>query len=478
MKSSQHFQFDSTYLTLPEKFYEKIEFQGVTHPDWVLKNEELKKELGIEGDFDEELLQILSGNKWNSTPFAQAYAGHQFGHFTMLGDGRATILGEILDPKANRLDVQLKGSGPTPYSRRGDGRATLRSMLKEYLFSEALHFMGIRSSRSLAVIKTGDKVYRETIHEGAILTRIMKSHIRVGTFEYARYFGSVEDVEKLLDYCINRLFPGLKTSENPALEFLDRVMEIQIDLVVDWMRVGFIHGVMNTDNTSISGETFDYGPCAFMGVYNPNTVYSSIDKDGRYSFDNQPKILKWNLARLAETLLPLIHHDESKSIELATKKINEFDSLFNDSWYKMMFSKLGISEIKEGDYELVEEFLDLLYKNQLDYTNSFVALTHPEIMDSYDFHFPVEMNNWLNKWKNRVKLNEDTILLMKDNNPMYILRNHFVEEAISQAESGNLTEMHNLLNCFHKNQGFSVIETKYLKPNPAFDSRYNTYCGT
>jgi uncharacterized protein YdiU (UPF0061 family) len=478
MLISHHFNFESTYLGLPEKFYSIIEFQGVSNPEWVLKNEKLKEELGIHGDFDSELLEILSGNKWNFTPYSQAYAGHQFGHFTMLGDGRASLLGEHLDANGNLFDIQLKGSGPTPYSRRGDGRATLRSMLKEYIFSEAIHHLGIPSSRSLAVVKTGEKVYREEIHEGAILTRVMKSHIRVGTFEFARYFGSVEDVEKLLDYSIQRIYPDLNHSENKALDFLDRVMKVQINLIVQWMRVGFIHGVMNTDNTSISGETFDYGPCAFMGIYNPGTVFSSIDRDGRYSFDNQPKILKWNLARLAETLLPLMDTNESIAIEIATQKINEFDAYFTNAWYKMMFSKLGIKNEKEGDSALVDEFLDFLHINKLDYTNSYTYLRQPEVFKNQLFSFPKEMDNWINKWKKRIEEEEHPFEMMKKNNPVIVPKNYFVELALQAAEEGKMKETLNLIQAIQDPLRISVKEHKYLCAPADFDQSFQTFCGT
>jgi uncharacterized protein YdiU (UPF0061 family) len=476
--SSTHFNFETTYLELPEKFYSLIEFQGVSNPEWILKNEKLKGELGIKEPFNQDLLEVLSGNKWEITPFSQAYAGHQFGHFTMLGDGRASLLGEHLDPNGNLWDIQLKGSGPTPYSRRGDGRATLRSMLKEYIFSEAIHHLGISTSRSLAVIKSGDKVYRVEIQEGAILTRVMKSHLRVGTFEFARYFGSVEDVEILLEYTINRLFPDLKNSPNKALDFLDRVMNIQIDLVVNWMRVGFIHGVMNTDNTSISGETFDYGPCAFMGIYNPGTVFSSIDREGRYSFDNQPKILKWNLARLAETLLSLMDAEESKAIEMATHKINEFDAIYRVKWYEMMLSKLGISQEKEGDSAMIDEFLDLIYTYKLDYTNAFTFLRLPEIFENQPFSLPKEFNSWTNKWKQRIEEEENPFETMEKNNPIVIPKNYFVEFAIQEAENGNLDELLNFLQVLENPMRVPVNTANYLFAPDEFDQNYNTYCGT
>lgn len=480
MPSDSIFHFDSTYLNLPEKFHSKINFEPVPNPEWVLRNDALFKEMNIGLERSEDLLQILAGNKLDSlsTPFAQAYAGHQFGHFTMLGDGRGTLLGEHLTSSGKRLDIQLKGSGPTPYSRRGDGRATLRSMLKEYIISEAMHHLGIPTSRSLAVVKSGEKVYREEIHEGAILTRVMQSHIRVGTFEFARYYGGVEDVQILLDYTIDRLYPELKETENKSLAFLDKVMKIQIDLIINWMRVGFIHGVMNTDNTSISGETFDYGPCAFMGVYDPNTVFSSIDRDGRYSFDNQPKILKWNLARLAETLIPLIHPDEKIAIELATNKINEFDAYFRENWYKMMLAKLGISTEKEGDSSLVDEFLQLLYTNKMDYTHSFTYLRTPEIVENQEFSFPNELQNWRDLWQKRIHSENQPFELMEKMNPVFIPRNYYMEKAIQKADEGDLTETINLINIINGKKGISVKSLLDFNSFEGFDEGYMTFCET
>jgi serine/tyrosine/threonine adenylyltransferase len=292
--SNNIFNFEHSYLSLPEIFYSRVGPAVVPNTKMVIVNDALKRVLELEIDDDGLLTQILAGNHMpgNSLPIAQAYAGHQFGHFTMLGDGRAILLGEHLTRENGRFDIQLKGAGQTPYSRRGDGKATLRAMLREYLFSEAIHYLGIPTSRSLSVVATGEPVYREVVNKGAVLTRVMKSHIRVGTFEFARYFGTKEDLAALTNYTIARHFPDLTGAEDPALELLDKVMRLQIELVVQWMRVGFIHGVMNTDNTSITGETFDYGPCAFMNTYHPDTVFSSIDRTGRYSFGNQPDIIK------------------------------------------------------------------------------------------------------------------------------------------------------------------------------------------
>ena len=292
-----------------------------------------------------------------------------------MGDGRAIILGEHITDDKQRFDVQLKGSGRTPYSRSGDGKATLKAMLREYLISEAMHYLNIPSSRSLTVIKTGEQIHRQTIQEGAVLARVMKSHIRVGTFEYASYYCSKDNLKKLTSYTINRLYPEINQHKNPPLSLLDKVMTNQIDLVVNWMRVGFIHGVMNTDNTSISGETFDYGPCAFINTYNPETTYSSIDHNNRYSFGNQPKIIKWNISRFAETLLPIIHQDKEKSLQLAQYVIDNFDDLWNKKYYEMMLSKIGIKHSDKMLYPLIDELLHFMQRFNKDYNNTFWLLS-------------------------------------------------------------------------------------------------------
>lgn len=474
------FRFDTTYFELPENFYSKIQFRGVPQPEWVLHNYSLAKDLNISTEFTEDLLQILVGNQLdkNSIPFAQAYAGHQFGHFTMLGDGRATMLGEHLDGKGNRWDIQLKGSGRTVFSRRGDGKATLRSMLREYLFSEAMHHLNIPTSRSLAVIKTGEEVYREEIHQGAILTRVMKSHIRVGTFEFARYFGGIDEVEALLNYTIKRLYPELKNAENPALELLKTVMHGQIDLVVEWLRVGFIHGVMNTDNTSISCETFDYGPCAFLGNYHPGTVFSSIDTEGRYAFENQPKILQWNLARLGDTLLPLIDSDENKAVKLATTLIESFAQIYFQKWYEMMFRKIGIEEEQEGDAALVEELLDLMFSYQKDFTHTFTYLREPHWFEGTEFQLGKEFDSWISRWKERIQDSPNWKNLMQKNNPVVTPRNYFVELALENAENDNWEIFHEFLKVLQQPYEFSEKVKNFWFSPPHFDRGYVTFCNT
>ena len=370
--------FDNTYSKLPDTFKENIKPTPVHDPELVILNDKLSKDLNL--DFSKidkgELSKIFSGNSLpkGSTTIAQAYAGHQFGHFTMLGDGRAVLLGEHLVNNTNRFDVQFKGSGRTSFSRSGDGRAVLGPMLREYIISEAIHALNIPTTRSLAVVKTGEKVVRENLLPGAILTRVASSHIRVGTFQYIAAKQNINDIITLVDYTIQRHYPEIKSSKNKALDVLKLVMERQCKLVVNWMRVGFIHGVMNTDNMAISGETIDYGPCAFMDHYDPKTVFSSIDKFGRYSFSNQPPITKWNLARLAECLIPLIDKNEDAAIKIATETIDNFQNIYENKWLNMMRDKLGLFGKDKNDLKLINDLLHWMVSNQADYTNTFCHL--------------------------------------------------------------------------------------------------------
>jgi len=326
------FNFDNTYLALPGELFTVCPPTPVSQPQLVAFNDSLANELGLSTSNiqPDELADIFSGNVLpeGAASLAQAYSGHQFGHFSRLGDGRALLLGEQITPDGRRYDLQLKGSGPTPYSRRGDGLATLSAMLREYLISEAMHALGIPTTLSLAVVVTGEPVYREQVQPGAVLTRVAKSHIRVGTFEHISQFSSVETLKVFTEYVLKRHYPELLQTENPVLSFLQKVIEKQTDLIVSWMRVGFIHGVMNTDNMAVSGETIDYGPCAFMNAYKPETVFSSIDTGGRYAFGNQPEMALWNLTRLAESLLPLIDTDIKKAIAKAEDVLNSFQHLF------------------------------------------------------------------------------------------------------------------------------------------------------
>ena len=478
-----NWKFDNTYSKLSKSFRELIKPTPVHNPEIIIFNRQLAEDLNL--DFSKlnnrELSNIFSGNHLpkESKTLAQAYAGHQFGHFTMLGDGRAVLLGEHLDNKKNRYDIQFKGSGRTSFSREGDGRAALGPMLREYLISEAIHALKIPTTRSLAVVKTGEKVVRENLLDGAILTRVASSHIRVGTFQYIAATQNIENLNTLVDYTIKRHYPQLTSSKFKAYDLLNLVIERQCSLVVDWMRVGFIHGVMNTDNMSISGETIDYGPCAFMDHYDPKTVFSSIDKFGRYAFSNQPPITKWNLARFAECVVPLIDKSEDYAIKLATDLIDNFQNIYEDKWLEMMKNKLGLFGEDNNDKKLIIDLLNWMEKNKVDYTNTFCNLmdiNSDEIYKNNDFV------NWKNEWKKRSELNNSTkekqSKLMKLNNPIVIPRNHKVEEALADADKGNLDKMKKLLAILknpYENQ--SNIDD-YQLPAPLSNQKYQTFCGT
>ncbi|MEL7146142.1 MAG: YdiU family protein [Bacteroidota bacterium] len=484
-KSMKHsWQLENSYAELPSTFYSFQHPAKVVNPQLVCFNEGLKNELGLEflNEGKDQLAAFFSGNKVPdlAKPLAQAYAGHQFGHFTMLGDGRAILLGEHLDSSGGRFDVQLKGAGQTPYSRRGDGRATLYSMLREYLISEAMHHLGVSTTRSLAVVATGEQVFRGEMHDGAVLTRTAKSHIRVGTFEYARHFGNGEDLTSLANYTIGRHFPQLADSEKPALELLQVVMEQQIALIVDWMRVGFIHGVMNTDNMSIAGETIDYGPCAFMNTYHPETVFSSIDQNGRYAFGNQPGIAHWNLTVFANSLLPLISEDQKEAVALAQDVLDRFQQNFSKSWYAMMFDKLGVLHPQERDKTLVDELLVLMEATQMDYTQVFLALPLDQKPDQPFFHSE-EFKNWFQKWLQVTARNEGQearLSIMSQSNPRVIPRNHWVENALNAAVEGDMGPFNQLLKTLSQPYNQHPTELQFQQVPADFDKQYQTFCGT
>ena len=475
--------FDNTYSKLSNTFKEEIKPTPVHDPELIILNKKLAKDLNL--DFskidNKNLSQIFSGNilpKGSST-IAQAYAGHQFGHFTMLGDGRAVLLGEHLVNNFNRFDIQFKGSGRTSFSRSGDGRAVLGPMLREYIISEAIHALNIPTTRSLAVVKTGEKVVRENLLPGAILTRVASSHIRVGTFQYIAAKQNIDDLRTLVNYTINRHYPEINSSKNKALDLLNLVMERQCKLVVNWMRVGFIHGVMNTDNMAVSGETIDYGPCAFMDFYNPKTVFSSIDKLGRYSFSNQPPITKWNLTRLAECLIPLIDKNEDAAIKIATETIDNFQNIYENKWLNMMRDKLGLFGKDKNDLKLINNLLHWMESNQADYTNTFCHLMN--INSSNDSKYKdINFINWFKQWENRVLINngsiEKSINLMKKNNPIVIPRNHKVEEALEAANNNDLSLTNKLLSILNKPYDNKNDIDDYQSPSS--NSEYQTFCGT
>jgi len=478
-------RFNNTYSKLPGSMLTKLAPTPVKAPELIIVNHSLSKELGL--DFtalsDKNLASIFSGNSppEGSDTIAQAYAGHQFGHFTLLGDGRAIVVGEHLSKNNKRFDIQFKGSGKTPYSRNGDGRAALGPMLREYIISESMHGLGIPTTRSLAVVKTGEKVIRETSLDGAVLTRVAESHIRVGTFQYAFVAKDKKDLKILFDYTIDRHYPHIKDSKTPAIDLLKIVIEKQTKLVVDWMRVGFIHGVMNTDNVAISGETIDYGPCAFMDAYDPETVFSSIDQYGRYAFFNQPGITKWNLARFAECLVPLINEDKNTSVQIATEIVNSFSEIYQKSWFEMMRKKLGLLGENVKDEKLIIDLLDWMHKNKADYTNTFCFLMNQNFQDEkiYDSQ---NFLDWKNQWFDRLKINtnsrEESLKLMLLNNPLVIPRNHKVEEVLEAASSGDLNPVKNLLKILEKPYENKKEINKYQSPAPPSDKIYKTFCGT
>lgn len=480
------FHFNHSYQSLGEAFFKKVLPTPVGAPALLLFNHSLALELGINQELNQSVLAaILSGNQLaaGSTPIAQAYAGHQFGYFTMLGDGRAILLGEHISPDGKRWDIQLKGAGPTPYSRRGDGRATLRAMLREYLISEAMHGLGIPSSRSLAVVTTGEKVFREEIQAGAVLTRIMKSHIRVGTFEYARQFLKTEDLEKLTLYTLERHYPDVKVEQNAALTLLEQVLHQQARLIANWMRVGFIHGVMNTDNMSIAGETFDYGPCAFLNSYDPTKAFSSIDTNGRYAFGNQPNIAHWNLSCLANALLPIIHSDTDTAVKMATEVLNQFPSLYTQLYTATMAAKIGFDEksISNEVIDLLKELMQWMQKEQADYTNTFLTIEgaiQPEgIYTSAIFTDCMAKRNTL---LSAAEINpEKAKAIMHHQNPLVIPRNHRVEEALDAVVMNNdLTIFNQLLQAVQHPYEPAGNYTKYQEPPVNGDGFYATYCGT
>ena len=479
--SDSGWNLQSSYTQISDKLFSELKPDAVTNPSTVIVNNELAEKLGLnlKGISEEDLSNLFSGNSLphGSKPFAQAYAGHQFGQFTILGDGRAHIVGEQVTPDGEIFDIQYKGSGRTPYSRGGDGKAALGPMLREYLISEAMYYLGIPTTRSLAVVETGEKVYREVPLKGSILTRVASSHIRIGTFQFLAAHKDYEGMKSLLDFSIKRHFSNLKFSENLAIEFIKAVMQKQINLIVEWMRVGFIHGVMNTDNSTISGETIDYGPCAFMDHYDANTVFSSIDTQGRYSFANQPSIIQWNLVRLAECLLPLIDKDEKRSIEIAQNLINTFSSLFKDKWLQMMKKKLGIKDQSEDDEELINNLIKWMQQKKPDFTNTFCNLMNYDHADDEEFEDD-EFNNWKREWKKRVE-SKEYLDVMISCNPILIPRNYLVEEALSEAETDGKFDKFNELNAIISSPyQLKKVNIKYLETPSKTNIPYKTFCGT
>ena len=482
MQTEKKINWDNSYLNVNQHLYTKVSPTKVESPRLLLYNKNLADELGLPSELSSDAISALAGNgvMEGSEPIAQAYAGHQFGHFNILGDGRAILLGEHIISTGKRFDIQLKGAGRTPYSRNGDGRATTSAMLREYLISEAMHGLRIPTTRSLAVVGTGDEVYREYVSEGAVLTRIAASHIRVGTFQYAAKYLPKEELRTFCTYVIERHYPEVTKDENAPLAFLRKVQDKQIDLIVDWMRVGFIHGVMNTDNMSIPGETIDYGPCAFMNTYHPATVFSSIDRNSRYAYGNQPTIAQWNIACLASALIPIIHDDPEEAVTLCQEVINDFPIAYEKRWSKMMCSKLGMLEELEVDTVLIKDLLHWMEANNADFTNTFLQLLKTK-NEHIGIYVQADFQAWLSRWEERVSKykREEVLLLLEKFNPKFIPRNHLVEEALHQASNLNDYGLFNRLlevlqGPYEEHKGCDDFQ----EPPLDGDGDYRTYCGT
>lgn len=478
--------FDNSYARLPAAFHSWVNPTPVAEPRLVLLNQPLARSLGLDPAAltGPDASAMLTGNQIppGADPIAQAYAGHQFGNLTRLGDGRAILLGEHLTPSGHRFDLQLKGAGRTPYSRSADGRAALGPMLREYLISEAMHALGIPTTRSLAVAATGEPVFREQSLPGAILTRVAASHIRVGTFEYFAAIGDSDSLRLLVDHTLRRHFPGRLESENPPLGLLEEVMERQASLIAHWMRVGFVHGVMNTDNMALSGETIDYGPCAFINDYDPAAVFSSIDHHGRYAFGQQPGIAAWNLARFAETLLPILHPEIETAVALANEALESFGERFRRHWLAAMRGKLGLFSAEPEDTSLIEDLLRWMHETSADYTHTFRNLRPqpiPESAPPCDAAFDAWHRRWTARLARQPQTSAEVKKLMNTHNPAVIPRNHVVEAALSAATTGNdLAPLENLL---------AVLATPYeeaeqpdalLNPPPRGTPACRTFCGT
>lgn len=480
------FRFDNSYEKLPNHFYTKLLPTKVCEPQLKILNESLAVALGLDVAAlrSESAVEMFAGNfiPKGAEPLAQAYAGHQFGHFNMLGDGRAILLGEHMTPDGKRVDIQLKGSGRTPYSRSGDGRATLGPMLREYIISEAMYGLGISTTRSLAVVTTGEVVLREKKLRGAILTRVAASHIRVGTFQYVSEWGTKEELQQLADYTIARHYSNLAGADNRYLDFLRAVMKRQAQLISKWQCVGFIHGVMNTDNMAISGETIDYGPCAFMDTYDPATVFSSIDYQGRYAYGNQPHYAGWDIARFAETLIPLIHENREEAIRLLQNEIEQFMGMYQEAWQHEMCKKFGVFSYQDKDEGLITDFLQLMYETKSDFTNTFRSLTLEKFDEMEIFQTEVFIH-WKERWHKRLaeqsQTKEEVIALMKASNPSIIPRNHRVEEAIEAAvEKEDYEVMNHLLRVLSCPYAYTKEQEIYTAlPTPSHHC-YRTFCGT
>ena len=487
------FGFQHTYSALPSRFYAPIHPTPVADPRLVVFNTPLARELGLDPEaIEPQAAALFSGNQLpeDATPIAMAYAGHQFGAFVpRLGDGRAILLGELKTRDGALRDIQLKGSGLTPFSRNGDGRAVLGPMLREYIISEAMYALGIPTTRSLAVVTTGERVYREDILPGAVLTRVAASHVRVGTFQYFAARGDQEGLRELLEYVIARHYPAAREAQSPALAVLKEVTQRQVDLIARWMLVGFIHGVMNTDNMALSGETIDYGPCAFMDEYDPKTVFSSIDRNGRYSYGNQPAIAQWNLARFAETLLPLLDPDTDKAVSLATEVLDPFIDQFDALFLAGLRRKIGLSTAADSDAELARNLLTSMERSHADFTLTFRRLTfmveNPDRQTHLSelFSPDSDIESWLRLWQDRLARDPLTqperVAMMRGANPAFIPRNHRVDLALKAAERGDYEPFRKLLGVLqHPCDDQPDVAAEYGQPPQQSERVLQTFCGT
>jgi uncharacterized protein YdiU (UPF0061 family) len=483
--------FDNTYARLPSRFYARQSPVAVASPRLVKLNQGLAVELGLDYErlCSPEGITALAGNAVpaGADPLAMAYAGHQFGSFVpQLGDGRAILLGEVLDPKGRRFDIQLKGSGRTPFSRAGDGRAWLGPVLREYIVSEAMHALGIPTTRALAAVATGESVFRETALPGAVLTRVASSHVRIGTFEYFAARGDAEAIGHLADHVIARHYPEAKADERPYRALLDAVIARQARLVAQWLGVGFIHGVMNTDNMSIAGETIDYGPCAFLDAYHPGRVYSSIDRGGRYAYGNQPHIAHWNLSRLAQSLLPIIDEDERKAVEEAQAAIDTFPGHFERAYLERFRAKLGLLEAHTDDADLIDGLLQAMAESNADFTNSFRTLC--DAAEGTDDEIRRELGDdapggeWVRRWRERLAREAvDPVARaagMRRQNPAVIPRNHRVEAALDAAIGGDLDPLEDLLQVLALPWDERSDNLPYQCPPEPHEVVHQTFCGT
>jgi len=483
--------FDASYSEQLEGFYASSSGEKLKAPKVIAFNELLADELGLNYKdlSQDELAHLLTGSikAEGSNPFAQVYAGHQFGGFSpQLGDGRAIMLGEVIDSNGIRRDIHLKGSGQTPFSRGGDGKAAIGPVLREYLLGEAMYALGIPATRGLAATLTGEKVMRDKLLDGAVVARVASSHIRTGTFQYFAARGEQEQVKLLADYTINRHFPELTESENPYIALLRAVRDRQAELISQWVLVGFVHGVMNTDNMTISGETIDFGPCAFIDNYDASASFSSIDRQGRYALGNQPYMAQWNTARFAETLLPLLDDDNEKAITIATEEIQEFTPIYQKHWLQGMNNKIGLSQIQSGDFELANELIAALQVENVDYTQFFRSLSeviNGDVQKTYElFENTDKFEKWYKNWNNRLLLEsssiEATIESLNSVNPIYIPRNHLVEEALQAAEEDDFKPFEKLLSVLTSPYEERTGLEKFANPAPKGFGPYKTFCGT